>query len=114
MPTTIIILLLIVVVVAIGWKLLQARRGNDTPTAVPHLHKDEAQEVGNALRKQAPPPPVSQPRLDGAQVAASAEFRRLIAAGLRIEAIKYYHAATGCGLAEAKAALDKAVEEQNN
>ncbi len=111
MPATIIILLLIVVVVvAVGWKLLQARRGNDTPTAVPHLHIGEAQEVVNALRKQ-PAPPV-RPRLDGGQVAASAEFRRLIAAGLRIEAIKYYHTATGCGLAEAKAALDKAVEEQ--
>ncbi len=88
-------------------KLMRERRGiglKEAHDAVQALHNGHSPQLSDHT-------PQLPPRLEPAQAAAHPEFRRLIAADRRIEAIKFYKEATECGLKEAKEAMDRAVEE---
>jgi ribosomal protein L7/L12 len=50
-----------------------------------------------------PPPPPGAPQVPAYQL----EVMALVRAGNKIEAIKLFREATGCGLAEAKEAVDR-------
>jgi ribosomal protein L7/L12 len=84
-------------------KLLRELRG---------LSLADAHDAVAAMVEGRPSPPSvgsSLQRLSPAQAAAHPAFQRLIAADERINAIKFYKEATGCGLKEAKEAMDRAV-----